>query len=272
VTGAGFESDGFASEGAREVELARELVRLASADNFRDVAGSGPGYPTTGGGRVRRGVFFRSNELQLTDDDALSLTGLGLTAVHDLRGADEVAAHPDAVLPGATWRNFDVRGIPRDDVVGLPDVSAALALMERVYRDFVDSPRARSAFGSFFTHLAATDGPQLFHCTAGKDRTGWAAALLLHLAGVEEDVVLADYLLTNDYAQASRAKYLTMVETALGEEKVEVYERVLVADEDYLATAYVAVAAAYGSLEGYLTQGLGLSRATLDTLAARLTA
>ncbi len=83
--------------------------------------------------------------------------------------------------------------------------------------------------------------------------------------------MLEDYLLTNECAQSSRARYLTMVETALGADKVEVYERVLVADEDYLATAYVAVAASYGSLEAYLTEGLGLGPATLDRLAARLT-
>ena len=260
---------GDGADGAAAV--ARELVRLASADNFRDVAGSGPGYPTRDGGRVRRGVFFRSNELQLTDDDTLALTGLGLTAVHDLRTVDEVAAHPDAVLPGAAWRHFDVLGIPMEDVVDLADRPAATALMQRVYRGFVEEPRARRAFGSFLTELAATDGPQLFHCTAGKDRTGWAAALLLHLAGVEDDLVLEDYLLTNECAQSSRARYLTMVETALGADKVEVYERVLVADEDYLATAYVAVAASYGSLGAYLTEGLGLGPATLDRLAARLT-
>ena len=167
-------------------DLARELFRLASADNFRDVAGTGPGYPTVDGGRLRRGVFFRSNELQLTDEETLTLTGLGLRAVHDLRTAVEVDAHPDAVLPGATWRHLDVTGIPMDDVVELDDEPAALALMERVYRAFVEEPRARAAFGSLQRHLADGEGPQLFHCTAGKDRTGWAAALLLHVAGVPD--------------------------------------------------------------------------------------
>jgi protein-tyrosine phosphatase len=249
-----------------------ELVRLASVDNLRDVAGSGAGYPTAGGGRVRRGVFFRANELQLTDDDTLTLTGFGLTAVHDLRTADEVAAHPDAVLPGATWRHVEVAGIPMDDVIDLADAAAAAALMERVYRSFVEDPRSRRSFGSLLTRLAAQDGPQLFHCTTGKDRTGWAAALLLHVAGVPDDIVLADYLLTNECSRANRARYLTMVETALGADQLPVFEPILVADTDYLGTAYAAVAASYGSLEAYLTAGLGLGPDTLDALVARLTA
>ena len=256
--------------GALDPEPAGELFRLASADNFRDVAGPGAGYPTVDGGRVRRGVFYRSNELQLTTDEILDATGLGLTDVLDLRTGEEVEAHPDAVLPGATWHHLDVLGIPLDDVVALEDGAEATALMHRVYRAFVDDPAARVAFGTLLARLGAGTGPQLFHCTAGKDRTGWAAALLLHVAGVDDDVVLADYLLTNDYARASRARYLALVETALGADKVEVYEHVLRADGAYLATAYDAVAAAYGSLAGYLADGLGLDDAALARLRARL--
>ncbi|MGH3362196.1 MAG: tyrosine-protein phosphatase [Nocardioides sp.] len=251
-------------------DLAQELFRLASADNFRDVAGTGDGHPTRDGGRVRRGAFFRSNELQLTDEETLTVTGLGLTAVHDLRTDVEVEAHPDVVVPGAVWRHLDVTGIPMNDVVELADEEAAGALMERVYRAFVESPRARRAFGSLLRHLAHDDGPQLFHCTAGKDRTGWAAALLLHVAGVPEEVIVEDYLLTNDYTRSSRARYLTMAETALGADKVPVYERVLLASPGYLAVAQAAVAATYGDLDGYLAGGLGLDRATLARLRARL--
>jgi len=253
-------------------DLARELFRLASADNFRDLAGTGAGHPTVDGGRVRRGVFFRSNELQLTDEDTLDLTGLGLTGIHDLRVAEEVGAHPDAVVPGATWHGHPAPGVPMEEVAGLGSPEEAVDMMERVYQGFVDDPESRDAFRALFIALARSTGPQLFHCTAGKDRAGWAAALLLHLAGVPEEVVLADYLASNEYAAASRATYLGLVESAMGPHLVETYERVLVADESYLATAYFAVAASYGSLHAYLTEGLGLDEDLLDALRARLTA
>lgn len=247
-----------------------ESFGVASAENFRDVAGPGEGYPTRDGALVRRGLLYRSGELQLTDDDTLALVGLGLTAIHDLRSADEVAAHPDVVVPGATWRHFDVVGIPMDDLIDLADEGEAIALMDGVYRSFVDDPRSRRAFGSLLRRVAGQDGRQLLHCTTGKDRTGWAAALLLHVAGVPDEVVVEDYLRTNECARSSHARYLTMVETALGAEMVPVYERVIVADERHLATAYAAVATSYGSLAGYLTGGLGLDDATLARLRARL--
>jgi len=250
------------------------LPRLASLDSLRDVAGDG--YPTRDGGRVRRHVLYRSGELQLTDEDTLALVGLGLTAIHDLRTAEEVAAHPDAVIPGATWRHHDVAGIPMDDLIDLPDEPTATALMERVYRSFVEDANSRRAFGALLTRLASPpvsqpDGPQLVHCTSGKDRTGWAAALLLAVAGVPEDAVLEDYLRTNEGTRVSRGRYLTMVGAALGEEMVPVYERVLVADERYLRVAWEAAGTAYGSLEGYLTHGLGLDTAVLERLRRRLT-
>jgi len=109
------------------------------------------------------------------------------------------------------------------------------------------------------------------HCTAGKDRTGWAAALLLHVAGVAEDTIVADYLLTNDYSESSRARYTTMVEAALGPAMVRVYEPLMVADASYLRTACAAAAQAYGDLDGYLHEGLGLTREVVHQLRGRLT-
>ena len=244
--------------------------QLTTADNLRDVAGEAPGYPTRSGGHVRRGVLYRSNELQLDRDDVLRLTGLGLRGVLDLRTAEEVSALPDAVLPGADWHHFDVAGIQVDDAVDVPDRAAGLALMDRVYRSFVDDESSRREFGRFLTHLASTPGPQLFHCTTGKDRSGWAAALLLHIAGVPHDTIVTDYLLTNEYGHRTRARYLAMAEVFYGRERVAAYEPLFAADARYLEIALDSVAASYGDLDGYLSGGLGLSDADRDTLHRRL--
>ena len=252
------------------MSIGEELLRLASADNFRDVAGVGEAYRTVNGDVVRRGVLYRSNELQLTDEDARSLAGLGLTAVYDLRDQHEIDAHPDVSVPGAEWHHLEVLGIPMDAVRELETPAAATEVMHEVYRRFVDHDGARAAFADLLTRIARTDGPQLFHCTAGKDRTGWASVLLLHVLGVPEDVVLDDYLLTNTFSRATREKYLSLVAEHLGEGKVEVYERVLVADPAYLQTAYDAVATAYGSLDSYARNGLGLGEDVLDRLRGRL--
>ena len=110
----------------------------------------------------------------------------------------------------------------------------------------------------------------MFHCTAGKDRTGWAAVLVLGICDVPDEVVVDDYLATNRVSSRTREKYLGMVREHLGADKVEVYERVMVADERYLGAAFEAVQADFGSMSGYLGTGLGLTDATLDALRARL--
>ena len=247
-----------------------ELLRLASADNFRDVAGTGAGHPTRAGGHVRRGVFYRSNELQLTDADTAALAGLGLAAIHDLRSTREVEAHPDVDVPGAAWQQVEVSGIPMEMVDGLADTAAAERVMREVYDAFVRSADARASYSRLLTSLATGDLPQLFHCTAGKDRTGWAAALLLEVAGVDRDTILADYLLTNEVSSATREKYLALIGEHLGPDAVAVYEPTMVVEPEYLQAAYDAVEADYGSVEGYLRDGLGLDDLLLAELRARL--
>jgi protein-tyrosine phosphatase len=247
-----------------------ELLRLASADNFRDVAGDGAGYPARDGRRVRRGLFYRSNELQLADEDAASLAGLGIRTIHDLRSAFEIEAHPDVEVPGAAWRHAEVAGIPMETVATLADVDSAVRVMHQVYDAFVRSPEARTSYAALITELATGELPQLFHCTAGKDRTGWAAALLLEVAGVDRGTILADYLLTNDVSSATREKYLALVAEHLGPEKVAVYEPTMVVETAYLQTAYAAADEDYGSVEGYLTDGLGLDADLLARLRSRL--
>jgi protein-tyrosine phosphatase len=248
----------------------RELVRLASADNFRDVAGAGAGYPTQDGRRVRRGVVYRSNELQLTEADATRLADLGIATIHDLRSGPEIEAHPDTEVGGAVWRHVEVAGIPMETVATLEDADEAVAVMHEVYTAFVAAPAARAAYADLLTHLATQPGAQLFHCTAGKDRTGWAAALLLEVAGVDAATIRADYLLTNTVSSATRAKYLALIAEHLGPDKVAVYEPTMLVDEAYLDTAYAAVAKHYGSTAGYLRDGLGLSDATVARLRDRM--
>ena len=148
------------------------------------------------------GVFFRSNELQLTTADADALAALGISRIHDLRGQMEIEAHPDVAVPGAVWRHVEVSGIPMELVSGLEDAAAAERVMRQVYDVFVREPGARAAYAELLSELATAPVPQLFHCTAGKDRTGWAAALLLEIAGVERETILADYLLTNTFSSA----------------------------------------------------------------------
>lgn len=259
----------FLADGVVDPGEGEEILRLASADNFRDLAG--PGYPTQGGGAVRRGVFYRSNELRLEEEETSALAGLGLRHVVDLRSQPEIDRHPDPEIPGAEWVHFDVIGIPMEQIAGLTDRAAAVEVMHTVYRSFVEAESSRQAFGALFRHLA-TGGPQLYHCTAGKDRTGWVSALLLHVAGVDDATIEADYLLTNELTAGSRARAEGSLHHHLGPDAVEVFEPTLVADADYLQSAYDAVDKAYGDRATYLREGLGLDDATVGRLRELLVA
>ena len=251
-----------------EAHWGEEITRLASADNFRDVAG--PGYTTADGQPLRPGVFWRSNELQLIDEDATLLSSLGIGAVFDLRSSYEVEAHPDVEVPGATWTHVEVGGIPPGAGAELRDAADAVETMLSIYRGFVTDEAARRSFGTLLAALATSSRPQLFHCTAGKDRTGWAAALLLLTAGVADDVVEADYLLTNDRSASTRTKYLGLVAEHLGADRVPTFEPTMVADLAYLHAALEQAVASYGSVEGYLRDGLGLDDDLQAALRSRL--
>lgn len=247
----------------------QEYLRLASVDNFRDVAGFG--YPTADGGTLRTGVFFRSNDLRLTEDDHGTLTELGLTAILDLRSHMEIELHPDPHVPGADPLHFDAIGIPMETVAQLQTREAAEDLMATVYRGFVTEEKSRVAFGAALRQLAQ-DGPQLFHCSAGKDRTGWLAALLLHIGGVDDAIIRDDYLLTNERSATSRARVEAQIAEHAGDHMVPVFEPTLIADLAFLNAASEAVDTHFGSRASYLRDGLGLDDAVLDRLRQRLRA
>jgi len=170
---------------------------LQGASNFRDVGG----YPTQSGQRIRRGQVFRSDHLAaLTQADLAHLQGLGVRHSLDFRGVAESMATP-----------YNIAGVERVPLAIEPTVIARMQilvaqgieptteetvdLMRETYRDFVNHNAA--TFGRFLKHVLAHSTPQVFHCTAGKDRTGFAAALLLSALGVDRATIEHDYLLTN---------------------------------------------------------------------------
>ena len=139
--------------------------------------------------------------------------------------------------------------------LGAADVTAH---MQETYRGFVrhNTPR----FAEFFAHLLRSAEPTVFHCTAGKDRTGFAAALLLKAVGVSDEEVMRDYLLTNERLQLPEGSRM-----GLTREAMEVLWRVQPA---FLQAALDEVQVRYGSLEGYFREGLALRDAEREHLRA----
>jgi outer membrane autotransporter protein len=117
-----------------------------------------------------------------------------------------------------------------------------------------------------FNELAAVDGAALFHCTAGKDRTGWTAAVLQSIAGVDDATIMSNYLATNDYTAARMKATLA----ALPPSMAAVYAPLLGVEASYLQAGLDQVSAQYGSMDNYLKQGLGLSQETIYVLRGKM--
>src|SRR4029077_1604307 len=184
-------------------------IPIAGVPNLRDMGGW-----AAAGGRVRTGMLYRSAEFgALQGDAAEAFAKLGIHSVYDLRTADERAENPNTVPAGTEYTILDILADaqsaapamvgkalsdPKSAAESLGD-GKAVAMFEDGYRQIVGLPSALTGYRQFFTDISQPEHrPGAFHCTTGKDRTGWAAATFLLLLGVSEDDVYADYLLTND--------------------------------------------------------------------------
>ena len=233
-------------------------LAIASPSNFRDLAATvHPRVP------LRRRVLFRSDHLgALNADDARQIEALGVRRVLDFRGVNERA---DAVcaLQGVRVHSLPieptiVQVLGRLVAAGQQlDAAAVEAHMQETYRGFVRGGTPR--FAEFFGHLLESAEPTVFHCTAGKDRTGFAAALLLYALGASHEEVMRDYLLTNE-----RLKPPVREWPGLSPEAMSVLWAV---QPEFLQAALEAVAEDHGDMDTYLRRGLGLGEAERARLA-----
>ncbi|MDG3010924.1 tyrosine-protein phosphatase [Rhodococcus sp. D2-41] len=225
-------------------------LHLTGASNARDIGG----YRTTDGHTVKTGVVFRSNALgSLTPADLTALQQRNLRTDIDFRTVFERALAPDKLPAGATehW----------DDVVGgsgNPANYLNMADMPAMYRLMATDPGAAKAFHDAFTQIIDSPGASLYHCTSGKDRTGWMTAVLLTILGVPRDTVNADYMLSN--------QYLARNGTATG--PLAALQNTV--QQAWLDDAFAAAGAKYGSFDNYVAQGLGLTTADIAALKAKL--
>ncbi|MFI6295845.1 tyrosine-protein phosphatase [Nonomuraea sp. NPDC050790] len=248
-----------------------ENLVIHSAPNLRDVGGQA----TKDGRKVRTGLAFRAGALDRLDGrEQRRLHDVGVRLVCDLRTSTERSEQPDRLADGIAYLVLDVQrgGGHGADIAALftsPDKAEALRSPEtaqnfliEVYRSFITSPDAHEAYAELLRALARPG--TLFHCTAGKDRTGWGAALLLTLLGVERETVMADYLASNGHLEAMAVSVYDLV-AQHGIDR-ELVRPLLEVREVYLNAAFDQVAATYGDISGYVRQALGLTDTDLQAL------
>lgn len=255
------------------------VVGLEGAPNFRDLGG----YRTGDGRQVRWRRLFRAGSLaELTAADLAVVASLGIGYVFDLRTDLEVTAAPDPdlgarrvhlpVIDGAIDVEALTTAVRSGDLAALPE-GLLVSGTARIATEFPDQ------WAVLLDHFLANPGEAtLIHCTGGKDRTGWAAALVLRALGVAPDVVLEDYVLSNDCLADRTAVRIASVRSTVAanlgvpEDAVDLggLPGLLGVRPTYLRAAFDAVDAEHGSFDTYLIDALGCSVAKLTRLRDNL--
>jgi protein-tyrosine phosphatase len=225
------------------------VIELAGVSNLRDLGG----YVTADRRMVRRGLVFRSAALaKLTEADQAVMAGLGLRTICDFRGVEESSRAP-TLLSGPRIIPLPIEptvGAGLRDILNTKQATGETlhAVLERAYAAYALSSSGQ--YRGLLDEILAGRTPLLFHCSAGKDRTGFGAAMLLTALGVPWDAVVADFEATNR---------LWRRDTVPSDDlPAEIRDSLLRAEPRLLATAFDAARQRYGSLDTYFAEALGL--------------
>ena len=248
-------------------------IPLDGAVNFRDLGG----YPADDGRRMKWGLLYRSGHLaRLTDSDLRLLEGLGLKKVTDFRGPVEKEDEPNR-LPSNTVcsehpvdvAGTDIQKEVRSLILGKSELTAE-DYLTGVNHLFVRE--YTPVFRSWLHDLKDNPDsvPQVFHCTAGKDRTGFAAALILRILGVAPEIAMEDYLLSRKYMADSIDEIVNHIsKKAPGNNAGERVRPLLGIEEAYLNAAFGAIEEDWGDFDSYVREGLELNEDDIEEMKSR---
>lgn len=234
-------------------------LSLDGAVNCRDLGG----YQTSDGRYVRWRRVFRSDQLaQLTDSDAVALGAVGIRTICDLRADSERQQQPNRTVRGATVH--EIGFMPHDGDALLSKARAGTLSMDEteqrvrnIYRHIATDHA--QVFAYLFRLLEAESLPLLFHCTHGRDRTGFAAAIILAALSVPRATIVEDYVMSNRYRRDPGFH--------MGDRlNAPVLNALTQAHPDYLSQAFAAIDERWGSIDSYLHDALGLTSSRRERL------
>lgn len=262
------------ADGGAGVWAAERVLPLEGGRNFRDLGG----YPAAGGKRVQWGKVYRSGTMSgLTPADYDYLGDLGVKVVCDFRTAGEREAEPNnwvAERKIAYWaRDYDMGFGELGKLLSSKDVTPeqVRATMIEGYRrtPYEQAP----AYREMFRRLAGGEVPLAFNCSAGKDRAGVAAALLLSALGVPRETVVADYALSDkvtDFGKSMSGDKASRAHSALAKLPPELLAPLMRSDPDYIRAMFTEIERRHGSVEAYLKDVLGVTDADLAAIRRQL--
>lgn len=237
-----------------QVTCSERLLPMEGAYNVRDLGG----YKTKDGKSVKWGCLFRSGDLNLLSSaDLAYLSGIGIKTIIDFRNETEKAAAPDK-LPDSHSKTYELP-IEAGNVIDMSKITT----IEDAEQALVDGNKffvneCQQQYKDFFRVLMEGQHiPVLFHCSAGKDRAGLAAALFLSSLGVEQEIIIEDYLLSEEYV---REKYASLVES------MPILAPVFGVRRQYIMAAFETIDKDYGGMNNFLTKNLGVDLVKMKTL------
>jgi protein tyrosine/serine phosphatase len=254
-----------------ETTTETRVLPLEGVNNFRDYGG----YAVAGGGQVKRDLLWRSAQHgDATDADLAAISALDLANVVDLRGPSEREAKPCRRAPDFAAQLWtypeETAGLAlhTEAADGVITAAEARAAMIRLYEGIAFRPNLVPMLKCYLTVLDRAEGPSLVHCVAGKDRTGFAVALVQRLLGVHADDVMADYLLTNSAGRIEEriaaGVFRTMERYASHD--ADTVRALWGVEESYLATTFAVIAERHGTIEAYAEAVLGVDAAVHERL------
>ncbi len=241
---------------------------IPTVPNLRDMGG----YKTRDGTTVVRGLVYRSDTFNpMSAEDKSKLGRLNLKNDYDLRTDAEVKVKPDQIPPGVQYHRLNVLADAKSSapaqleaLLHQPKKANAIlgggkieAKFIEGYREFVSLPSAKHSYRTLFLSLADQQKlPAVFHCTTGKDRTGWAAAALLLLLDVPKETVMEDFLVSNKYTLPQFQHAIDSFVAGGGDRDIPV--AIFGVKKEYLEASFDEMEKRYGTIENYFADGLGI--------------
>ncbi|GGN12404.1 protein-tyrosine-phosphatase [Dyadobacter beijingensis] len=263
--------------GGDSATVASRYIGLENTVNFRDLGG----LKTRDGRTVRKGLIYRSDNLaKLEDDDFGRFNALRIATVYDLRTDHEIAGKEDHLPANVHYLHTpvvqdnagEIKGLRKRVLNGEISEQEAKDMTAKFYADAVTVHVA--AVKDILKQIINADQPVLYHCSAGKDRTGIVSALILSIVNVDRQIIVDDYMLSNYYRRAraekklGKAKLGRVIKPKLNMKAIEVLSTV---DESFINATFNAIDSTYGGIEPFIEKELGIDKAARKALVEKFT-
>ena len=227
-----------------------KLIELEGTYNLRDLGGINT--------QVKDNLLFRSDRLsELSEIDIVKLKNLGIKRIIDLRSIGEIESHKDKVIEGMENIALPISLAFTMDELNAMDDKEVLMVLEKANEELITKHYKEL---EEFLNLLLEPIPTIFHCTSGKDRTGFATLLIYHILGINHDEIILDYMKSNDYLKPRLNEQFTKMNIDVK------FKPLMFVEERYINKAISVAKEKYGSIDNFINNKLNFRQEKRDML------